>query len=143
MAYPNRPRYCHYGQTYIFPRRNDCPAGTRRTCSCCFLPADAAPRKSSSGGNVAGAGCFRGTTLRSFFQLMESWEDNTAQQLFSSNVFQDYTRDEIRQKVEDLYHQQVSVDRWLSRTEVILQSRNSNRRIQILFNPLGEIQKLT
>src|SRR5699024_9611648 len=80
------------------------------------------------------------TTLRSFFQLMESWEDNTAQQLFSSNVFQDYTRDEIRQKVEDLYHQQVSVDRWLSRTEVILQSRNSNRRIQILFNPLGEIQ---
>ncbi|HIW46472.1 MAG TPA: beta-lactamase family protein [Candidatus Yaniella excrementigallinarum] len=83
------------------------------------------------------------TTLRSFFQLMESWEYNTAQQLFSSNVFQDYTRDEIRQKVEDLYHQQVSVDRWLSRTEVILQSRNSNRRIQILFNPLGEIQKLT
>src|SRR5699024_823960 len=60
VAYPNRPRYCHYGQPYIFPRRNDCPAGTRRTCSCCFLPADAAPRKSSSGGRVAWAGCFRG-----------------------------------------------------------------------------------
>src|SRR5699024_10098095 len=83
------------------------------------------------------------TTLRSFFELMASCEGNTAQQLFSSIVFNDYTRDEIRQKFEDLYHQQVSVDRWLSRTEVILQSRNSNRRIQILFNPLGEIQKLT
>src|SRR5699024_10068957 len=54
-------------------------------------------------------------TLRSFFQRMESWEDNTAQQRISSNVRHHYTRHEIRQKVDDLYRQLVSVDRWLSR----------------------------
>lgn len=81
--------------------------------------------------------------LAAFFQLMESWDDDAAQQLFSSNVFQDYTADELRHKVEDLHQQRVAVDRWLSRTEVILQSRTSGRRVQILFNPLGEIQKLT
>lgn len=82
-------------------------------------------------------------TLAAFFQLMESWDDDAAGQLFSSNVFQDYTAAEIRHKVEDLHRQHVAVDRWLSRTEVILRSRTSGRRIQILFNPLGEIQKLT
>jgi len=82
-------------------------------------------------------------TLAAFFQLLDSWDDTAARQLFSSNVFQDYSGDEIRHKVEDLYHQQVFVDRWLSRTEVILQPRNSGQRLQILFNPLGEIQKLT
>lgn len=82
-------------------------------------------------------------TLAAFFQLMDSWDDSAAQRLFSSNVFQDYTAEEIRHKVEDLHQQHVVVDRWLSRTEVMLRSPNSGRRIQLLFNPLGEIQKLT
>lgn len=99
--------------------------------------------KAASVGALPGVDASAENTLAAFFPLMESWDDNAAQQVFSSNVFQDYTADEIRHKVADLYRQHVAVDRWLSRTEVILQTRTSGMRIQILFNPLGEIQKLT
>lgn len=49
--------------------------------------------------------------LEAFSKLMGSWDDNAAEQLFSSNVFQDYTADEIQHKVEDLHRQHVAVDR--------------------------------
>lgn len=81
--------------------------------------------------------------LAAFFRLMEEWDDDVARHVFSSNVFQDYTARELSDKVNALQQQDIGVDAWLSRTEVILKPRNPGRRLQILFNPLGEIQKLT
>lgn len=83
------------------------------------------------------------TNLVAFLRLIDHWDESVAQHVFSDNVFQDYTKDELRNKIHDLKRQSVRVNKWLSRTEVVLKPRNVGRRLQILFNPLGEIQKLT
>lgn len=81
--------------------------------------------------------------LAGFLGLIEQWDENRATAIFSANVFQDHSESELRDRLDNFKGQELSLDTWLSRTEVILKTRDPHSRVQILFTPLGEIQKFT
>jgi CubicO group peptidase (beta-lactamase class C family) len=81
--------------------------------------------------------------LQKFLELTEAWDDKLAAAIFSNNVFQDHTEAELKQRVTSFQGDRLNDPKWLSRTEVMLETRTSSGRLQVLFNPLGEIQKFT
>jgi CubicO group peptidase (beta-lactamase class C family) len=81
--------------------------------------------------------------LTGLLTLTERWDEQLARKIFSANVFQDYTQADLQQHVASLKQYRLTVDAWLSRTEVILGSPGQQDRLQVLFNPLGQIQKFT
>lgn len=81
--------------------------------------------------------------LDAFFGLLDRWDPSIAATIFSPNVFQDRTEREFHDLIEECIRRDLAVSVRRSRTEVILAPQIEGPRLQILFNPVGEIQKMT